>query len=75
MHVYTYSEARQKLTEVLNKAERSGKVLIRRKDGKIFALVPEQRTTSPLDVPSIEAAITTDELVQLIRDSRERESI
>ena len=42
MRVYTYSEARQKLSEVLEQAESTGKVLIRRKDGRIFALRPEK---------------------------------
>ena len=37
MEVYTYSEARQKLAEVLQQAESTGKVLIRRKDGLTFA--------------------------------------
>ncbi len=53
MQVYTYSEARQKLARVLKQAESTGKVLIRRKDGRTFALVPEQIPSSPLDVPSI----------------------
>jgi antitoxin Phd len=55
MEVYTYSEARQKLAMVLDQAENTGKVLIRRKDGRTFALVPEKIASSPLDVPSIEA--------------------
>ena len=41
MQVYTYSEARQKLARVLEQAESAGKVFIRRKDGRTFALVPE----------------------------------
>ena len=70
MEVYTYSEARQKLSSVLDKAEATGKVLIRRRDGRTFALVPEQMPSSPLDVPSITADISTDKLVSLIRESR-----
>jgi prevent-host-death family protein len=42
MQVYSYSEARQKLSSVLDKAESTGKVIIRRKDGRTFALIPEQ---------------------------------
>ena len=57
MRVYTYSEARQKLSSVLDKAEVTGKVLIRRRDGRTFALVPEQMEKSPLDVPSIKAKL------------------
>jgi antitoxin Phd len=72
MQVYTYSEARQKLAFVLEQAEYTGKVLIRRKDGRTFALVPERNATSPLDVPSIKADITTQEIVDIIREGRER---
>jgi hypothetical protein len=72
MQVYTYSEARQKLSAVLEQAENTGKVLIRRKDGRTFALVPEKDISSPLDVPSIKAKITSQEIVDIIREGRER---
>jgi PHD/YefM family antitoxin component YafN of YafNO toxin-antitoxin module len=42
MQVYTYSEARQKLALLLEQAENSGKVIIRRKDGRTFSLTPEK---------------------------------
>jgi len=74
MEVYTYSEARQKLAKVLEQAETSGKVLIRRKDGRTFALVPEKNISSPLNVPSIKADISTQEIVDMIREGRERMS-
>ena len=70
MQVYTYSEARQKLATVLDKAEITGKVIIRRKDGRSFYLVPEKTSLSPLDVPSIKADISTDEVVNIIRNHR-----
>ena len=72
MQVYTYSEARQKLSVVLEQAETTGKVLIRRKDGRTFALIPEKMVSSPLDVPTIKANITTDEIVDIVRQGRER---
>lgn len=72
MLVYTYSEARQKLAIVLEQAENTGKVLIRRKDGRTFALIPETIATSPLNVPSIKADITSGEIVDIIREGRER---
>lgn len=72
MHVYTYSEARQKLAIVLEQAESSGKVLIRRKDGRTFSLVPEKSGISPLNVPTIKAQISTQEIVDIIREGRER---
>ncbi len=72
MQVYTYSEARQKLAVVLKQAESTGKVIIRRKDGRTFALTPEKVASSPLDVPSIKAKVTTQEIVDIIREGRER---
>ena len=73
MKVYTYSEDRQKLAAVLEEAESSGKVIIRGRDGRTFALVPEKVPSSPLDVPPIQAEITTEEIVDIVRRGRERD--
>ena len=72
MAVYTYLEARQNFSTVLDKAESTGKVLIRRKDGRTYALVQEPPSGSPLHVPSIRADISTRELVTLVRNQRRR---
>ncbi|MEW6364933.1 MAG: type II toxin-antitoxin system Phd/YefM family antitoxin [Acidobacteriota bacterium] len=72
MRVYTYSEARQRLSSVLDQAESAGKVIIRRRDGRAFALVPELVQNSPLDVPSIKAGVSTRELVRIVRRERGR---
>lgn len=72
MQIYTYSEARQKLSAVLDRAESSGSVIIRRKDGRTFTLQPLKTKVSPLDVPSIRTKISTAELVDLVRDERSR---
>ena len=72
MPVYSYSEARQKFATVLKQAENTGKVIIRRKDGRTFALIPEIVPDFPLDVPSIKAKVTTDEILDIIREGRER---
>lgn len=74
MQVYTYSEARQKLASVLDKAEATGKVIIRRKDGRTFALTPEQMGRSPLDVPSIKVDMSTKDLVALVKKERAKTS-
>ena len=75
MQIFTYSEARQRFAKVLEQADSTGKVLIRRKDGRTYALVPEKMPSSPLDVPSIKARISTQEIVGIIRDGRERGKI
>ena len=72
MQVYTYSEARQKLAAVLDKAESAGSVIIQRRDGRSFTLVPQKTPASPLDVPSVRARITTEDVVVLVRKERSR---
>ena len=72
MEVYTYSQARLKLASVLDEAEAKGKVLIRRRDGRTFALVPARMSASPLDIPSIKARVTTQDLISIVRKGRER---
>lgn len=72
MEIFTYSEARQKLAKVLDLAEASGKVMIRRRDGRTYSLAPQRLEESPLDVPSVKANITTSEIVEIVRRGRER---
>ena len=72
MHVYTYSEARQKLAQLLTEAEREGRVLIHHQDGRTFALTPVPEQSSPLAVPPINAEVATADLVDLIRKGRLR---
>jgi len=70
MNIYTYSEARQKLSSVLDSAKQSGKVLIKRRDGSTFSLTPEIQPRSPLDIEGIKTDISTKEIVSFVRESR-----
>jgi len=70
--VFTYSEARQKFSSVLDKAAAEGEVIIQRKDGQVFIIKPVKKATSPLDVPGIDVDVTTHEIVDFIRESREK---
>jgi hypothetical protein len=72
MRVYTYSEARQNLASLLDVAQKDGAVRIRRKDGQSFVLQPESSGVSPLDVEGVDLDVTTDEIVNMIREGRER---
>ena len=72
MRVYTYSEARQSLASLLDVAQQEGAVRIRRRDGQLFVLRPESSDTSPLDVEGVDLGVTTDEIVPMIREGRER---
>lgn len=68
--VYTYSEARQNLASLLEKAIRDGEVRVRRKDGQIFVITPEEMGGSPLDVKGIELDLTQEEIVEFIHEGR-----
>ena len=70
MKVYSYSEARQQLAELLKRASREGEVRIRRRDGNAFLVRPAARSGSPLDVPGIDVGLTRAELLDLVRMSR-----
>jgi len=68
--VYTYSEARQNLASLLEKAMREGAVRVKRKDGQTFIIVPETREGSPLDVEGIDLDLTKEEIIQFIHEGR-----
>jgi antitoxin Phd len=67
---YTYTEARQNLASLLDRAVREGEVRVRRKDGQTFVIRPEETVGSPLDVEGVDLDITTAEIVACIRESR-----
>ena len=70
MKEFTYSEARQQLATLLEKARRDGAVRIRRRDGQIFVVRPESGGGSPLDVPSLKLDVSRAEILAAIRDGR-----
>ena len=72
MRAYTYSEARQNLASLLETAQRDGAVRIRRKDGRSFVLQPETSEVSPLDVEGFDLGLESAEIVEMIREGRER---
>jgi antitoxin (DNA-binding transcriptional repressor) of toxin-antitoxin stability system len=72
MKEYTYSEARQRFSSVLDEAKRKGAVRIRRRDGQVFVLSPEKSAKSPLDVLGISLNLGREEIVELIRAGRRK---
>jgi prevent-host-death family protein len=72
MTTYTYSEARQNFSSVLERAKQEGEVLIIRKDGSTFLLRPFDKTKSPLEVEGINLNITSDEIINILREVREQ---
>jgi hypothetical protein len=72
MEVFTYSEARQNMAALLDKADRGECIRIRRKDGHLFELKAATEISSPLDVKGIDLGVTTEEIVGFVREGRSR---
>ncbi len=73
MKVYTYSEARQKLSTVLDTA-RSEEVIIKRRGGETFKVIFRKSNQSPFDVPGVKTKATTKDIRYAVNDSRTRYS-
>jgi len=73
MRVYNYLEAQQDLSAVLNTALKQD-VIVRKQNGQRFKIVPmkENINQSPFDVLGINTNITTEELVETLKQSRAR---
>ncbi|MBN1191361.1 MAG: hypothetical protein JXA46_16515 [Dehalococcoidales bacterium] len=72
MKIYTYSQAREKLADLLEESKNE-EVVIRRRKGDLFCIVPRNPgRRSPFDVPGLPTNITKKEILEAIRESRER---
>ena len=70
MQVFTYSEARQNLSKLLNLAQKE-EIEIRRRDGALFSLAAKKKQqSSPFDVPGIKTKATTQDILKAVRESR-----
>jgi hypothetical protein len=73
MKTYNYTEKQQNLSVIFNTAEKED-VIIKRQDGFRFKLVCIKKNAehSPFDVPGITTDISTQEIIDILRDSREQ---
>jgi hypothetical protein len=70
MKVYSYSEARQRLANILNIA-RTEEVLIKRRGGETFSIIFRKNKKSPFDVRGITTRATTSDILDAVKKSRE----
>lgn len=68
----TYLETQENLSALLERAREEGEVRIRRTDGQVFVLKPEKKERSALDVVGIDLGVSTKEIVEFVREGRER---
>ncbi len=71
MNVYTYSQARQNLSEVLNCAKNEP-VLIRRRSGDTFSIIPQKEKMSPFDISGVKTKASMSDILASIKESRSR---
>lgn len=71
MRVYTYSEARQRFSEVLNIA-RTEEVIIKRRGGEVFSIIFRKNEKSPFDIQGINTQATTKDILDAVKESRSR---
>jgi len=72
MKIYTYSQARARLADILEESK-SKEIVIRRRKGDLFTIAPKSPSLrSPFDVPGLRKKITRQEILEAIRESRER---
>ncbi|MDR1729576.1 MAG: hypothetical protein LBR52_02830 [Prevotellaceae bacterium] len=73
MRIYNYLEAQQDLSAVLNTTLSQG-VIVRKRNGQRFKIIPvkENMNQSPFDVSGINTDITTEKLVETLKQSRVR---
>ncbi len=73
MKQYTYSQARQRLSELLDTARKED-VVITRRGGETFRVTFKAPAKSPFDVPGVKTQAKTRDILQAIRESRKRAS-
>jgi hypothetical protein len=71
MKIYTYTQAREHLATLLEEAKQD-EVIIRRRNGEQFSIALRSHGTSPFDVPSVRTRATTQDILEALRESRER---
>lgn len=73
MKVFTYSEARQNLSKLLSMAQKE-EIEIRRKDGSVFILKSKRsKGGSPFDVTGVKSGIKTEDVLDAVKESRQRQ--
>ena len=72
MKTYTYSQALEKLASILEESKKE-EIVIRRRKGDMFSILPKTPSIrSPFDVPGLSKKISRKEILEALRESRER---
>jgi hypothetical protein len=69
----TYLETQESLSFLLERAREQGEVRIKSADGEVFILKPAKKRRSALDIEGVDLGISTKEIVEFVREGRERQ--
>ena len=72
MKEYSFTEARQHFASILDEAKKEGVVCVKKRDGEAFYIKPAIRKKSPLDVNGVDLGMSASEIVDMVREGRER---
>jgi prevent-host-death family protein len=72
MKEYGFTEARQHFASLLDEAKREGVVCVKKRNGETFYIKPAQTGGSPLDVAGVDLGLSAREIVESVREGRER---
>jgi hypothetical protein len=70
--MFTDQQAGRESEAVLGEDRRDGEARIRTRDGQEFSVRPVLPARSPLGIPGVDLHLSADEIVQAIREGRER---
>ena len=71
MLVVTYSQARQNFASVLDTSKKDGCVLIKRADGSVFKISPQESSGSPFEGIKTLVNIRSEQILSALRETRE----
>lgn len=72
MKQFNFTEARNNFASVLDFAKQDGIICISKRDGESFYITPAKPKKSPLDVEGVELGLSSDEIVSIVNEGRER---
>ncbi len=72
MKEYSFTQARQHFASVLEEAKKEGVVCVKKRDGESFYIKPVLPKKSPLDVKGVDLGMSSEEIMDVIREGRER---
>lgn len=72
MKEYSFTEARQHFASILDEAKKEGVVCVKKRDGESFYIKPAIPKKSPLDIKGVNLGVSSSEIVDIVREGRER---